>query len=130
MESSKCTRLTPGTVTPASAVGAPFVFAFRPKATSDLEPELRALQEFEDREKELLNENVPEEESVRPKKRYFRPLPEAEYRSSRVAIEKEISSAEPKDLPKKFMTESTTEAVVSKAATLVRSSPEEQWSSG
>ena len=77
-----------------------------------MEQELRALQEFEEREREILNENVTEEEPVRPKKRYFRPLPEAEYRSSRVAIEKEVSSAEPKELPKKFMTESTTEAVV------------------
>ena len=86
---------------------------FRPKAVTDLDQELAALQEFEEFEQEILGEAVPEEASVQPKKRYFRPLPEAEYRSSRVAIEKEVPATEPKDLPKKFMTESKTEAVVS-----------------
>ena len=80
---------------------------------TDLDQSLAAQQEFEEREREILNEAVPETEAVRPNKRYFRPLPEAEYRSSRVAIEKEVPATEPKDLPKKFMTESKTEAVVS-----------------
>ena len=80
--------------------------------TIDLEQELRAIQEFEEREREILNEKASEESAV-PKKRFFKPLPEAEYRSSRVALEKQVETEEPKDLPKKFMTTSSTEAVVS-----------------
>ena len=82
--------------------------------TNNLEQELLAIQEFEAKEKELMEQE--EEEQInrqQPKKRYFKPLPEAEYRSSRVALEKEIASEEPKDLPKKFWTTSSTEAVVS-----------------
>jgi hypothetical protein len=86
---------------------------FRPKTAADFDEEVRALQEFEERERELLADKVPEVAAA-PAKRFFKPLPQAEYRSSRVAIEKEVATDdEPKVLPKKFMTATTTEAVVS-----------------
>ena len=85
----------------------------RPKGTNNLEQELRAIQEQEERENEISDEKSGQSGAL-PKRRFFKPLPEAEYRSSRVAIEKEITTDdEPKDLPKKFMTVSSTEGVVS-----------------
>ena len=89
----------------------------RPKITNNLEQELRAIQEQEEKENELSEDKSGQHhqhQGAVPKKRFFKPLPEAEYRSSRVAIEKEITTEdEPKDLPKKFMTVSSTEGVVS-----------------
>jgi hypothetical protein len=54
------------------------ILTFRAKAAHDLDEEVRAIQEFEKVEKEILEEKASED-SAQPKKRFFKPLPEAEY---------------------------------------------------
>ncbi len=44
----------------------------------DLDEEVRAIEEFEKLEKEISEEQASED-SAQPKKRFFKPLPEAEY---------------------------------------------------
>ena len=82
-----------------------FHFALRRKLTPDEEQELLALREFRGLCEEILAGFIPE--SVRPEK----PGPEPENPSPRVAIEKEVASTEPKDLPNKYKTESVVSQV-------------------
>ena len=55
---------------------------YRAKTTNNLDEELRSIEEFEEREKELMAEETASQsgQTTLPKKRYFKPLPEAEYR--------------------------------------------------
>ena len=83
----------------------PIVRQIRPKATRHFDDDLAAFE----REEELLRKTPNSE-----KKRMFKPLPMAEYRSSKVAIEQQMpSSGAGKSLSKAFGITPTVEAKVS-----------------
>jgi hypothetical protein len=80
----------------------PIVRQIRPKASRHFDDELAAFE----RDEEALR--TPESE----KKRMFKPLPMAEYKTSRIAFEQQIPSSDMKQLPKAFGIENTVEATV------------------
>ena len=84
----------------------PIIRHVRPKATKDLDDELAAFE----RDEELCVKSPSPE-----KKRLFKPIPMAEYKSSKVAFEEPVSSGGEnfKTLPPKFGMEPTVQATVS-----------------
>ncbi len=90
----------------------PLVHQIRPKATKHFEDEVEMQQERLD----MRTPPVESEANGTPGfKRMFAPLPVADYRSSRVALEQQLpTEAEPKLLPKAFGTTNTVEAKVYK----------------
>ena len=88
----------------------PIVRQIRPKATRHFDDDLAAFE----REEELLRKTPNTKTPNSEKKRMFKPLPMAEYRSSKVAIEQQMpSSGAGKSLSKAFGITPTVEAKVS-----------------
>ena len=109
-------NLTPGKV--VSPVGQyirsnpvpPIVRQIRPKATKHFDDDLAAFE----RDEELCNKQPILPMTMEGNKRQFKPLPMAEYKSSKVALEQKMPSAtdEFKSLPKVFGIAPSVEAKV------------------
>ena len=89
----------------------PIVRQIRPKVTKHFDDDLAAFE----RDEELCRSTPPSKNSdLSEKKRMFKPLPVAEYKSSKVALEQKVQgSEEMKSLPKVFGMNPSVEAKVS-----------------